>query len=158
MSKLDIVFYYNNCRDLPAFKIFHNTAINDYNYWLISKYNAFDIDVYLLLDSIESNIIALDWDNTISSDIELYQQLIKEWRKAGFEPIVCSLREDDNENRTEIRKKLEDETIPLHLTNGIAKLKFMMQQNLSVHLWLDDFFPAICQCNNQLVRRNGIDY
>lgn len=158
MSKLDITFYYNNQRDLPAFKVFHNTAINDYNYWLISEYNAFDIDVYLLLDNIESNIIALDWDNTISADTLLYRQLIHEWRKIGFEPVVCSLREDDEENRNEMYQQLNDTSIPLYLTNGVAKLKFMMKKKLSVHLWIDDFFPGICKFDNQLVKRNGIDY
>jgi len=158
MSKLDITFYYNNRRDLAAFQVFHQVAINEYNYWLISEYNAFNIDIYLLLDDLDSKIIALDWDNTISADTVLYQQLIQEWRKLGFTPVVCSLREDDEKNRNEMHQQLNDQSIALYLTNGIAKLKFMKKRGITVHLWIDDFFPGICKHNNQLVQKNGIDY
>lgn len=154
----DFTLYYNNHQNAQSFKIISEgiSARNDYQ--IINEYNAFDIDIYLLLDDQEAKTIAFDWDNTVGADPEFFSGLMDDFLKQGFDPVICSLRGPEQENIDEMVAKLNRRDIDIHLTDGVPKLKYMKHHDCRVNLWIDDFFPAICKYGNSLLARNNIDY
>lgn len=123
---------------------------------VVDFYDEFLIDVYSLLDKPQSKHIAIDWDNTINADQDFFKQLIKHFQAAGYLPFVCTLRAPDKENIAEISAILENANIPLFLTNGRPKREFMRKQGVDVHLWIDDFYPSICNDSCKLLLNNHI--
>ena len=154
----DFVMYYNNDRNSPAYKLISTEIANNHNYQIIHHYDEFLIDIYLLLGDPRANIIAFDWDNTVGADIPFFSYLIDRFRYAGFEPVICSLRGSEAENKEEMQDKLGRTDIDIHLTNGLEKFKYMKENKCFVNLWIDDFFPSICKHNNPLLTANNITY
>jgi hypothetical protein len=131
-------------------------SLRDRGHDLVETYDEFLIDVYLMLDKAKSKHIAIDWDNTISADQEYFKQLIRKFQVAGYTPFVCTLRAPDKDNIKEICEILDEAEIPIYLTDGKPKRKYMKKLGVKVHLWIDDFYPAICGDACRLLARNNI--
>jgi hypothetical protein len=125
---------------------------------IISEFDEFKIDAYVLADSFTSRVVAIDFDNTITADIDFYLDLIDSYRGHGWEPIICTLRDDMGDNLEEIHDKLHDSGIRVYTTDGKKKRAFMLHEGISVGLWIDDYFPGISQFGTPFLLNNGIDY
>lgn len=151
-----LTFYYSGNQKIESFQLLQ-TALDARGYDLVEFYNEFLIDVYTLLDSLESKYIAIDWDNTISADQEFFKELIKQFQSAGYTPFICTLRAPDRENIEEIQEVLEYSNIAIYLTDGHPKREYMKALDIDVHLWIDDFYPGICREACSLLTRNSIE-
>lgn len=150
-----LTFYYDAPENSGAMSVIHamlDGCVHD----LVEFYDEFLIDIYLMLDNRKSKHIAVDWDNTISADQEFFKQLIQEFQDAGYSPFICTLRAPDRENLKEIIGVLEALTIPIYLTDGKPKRKFMKDLGVKVHLWIDDFYPGVCGDSCKMLGRNNI--
>ena len=123
---------------------------------LVHKYDEFLIDIYLLLDNKKSNQIAIDWDNTISTDKPFFKELILKLQKTGFNPCICTLRAPDKEDREEIYGFLEETQIPIYFTDGKPKRRYLKNLGITIHIWIDDFYPGISLHSSKLLERNCI--
>jgi len=151
-----LTFYYMGPSGAHVVSIIEQ-SIRSRGHDLVDYYNEFLIDVYLMLDKVKSKHIAIDWDNTISADQDYFRCLIHEFQEAGYAPFVCTLRAPDKENIKEIIGVLEEAEIPIYLTDGKPKRKYMKDLGVKVHLWIDDFYPAICGDSCRLLKRNNIE-
>ncbi len=150
-----LTFYYDGLTGLkivPLIKAF----IKAQEHELTNNYDPFKIDVYILLDKKNSKYIAIDWDNTISADPQCFAMLINNLQKLGYRPFICTLRAPDEDNIKEIKALLDKTNIPIHLTDGQKKRKFMKKKGIKVHLWIDDFYPGICGDTSKLLIKNNI--
>lgn len=154
----DLVFYYHNRLPCAAFAILEAAIKKHGEHEIISTFDEFRVDQYVLADSSTSRIIAIDFDNTITADPDFYLSLIKVYRESGWEPIVCTLRDDMDDNLLEIRERLQGDGMRIYTTDGRKKRAFMLHQGISVGLWIDDYFPGIIQFGSPLLLRNGIEY
>lgn len=150
-----LTFYYRGASGTRVVDIVKE-SIRERGHDLVEVYDEFLIDVYLMLDKSRSTHIAIDWDNTISADQGYFRQLILKLQKEGYSPFVCTLRAPDKENIEEIVAVLEEAEIPIYLTNGKPKRKYLKKLGLRVHLWIDDFYPAVCGDACRLLKRNNI--
>lgn len=154
----ELVFYYQNKLPCAAFNVLEK-FIKEHGYHEItSTFDEFRVDQYVLADSPTSRIVAIDFDNTITADVDFYQGLIEAYRQCGWEPVVCTLRANEEPSLGEIREKLSGTDIRIYATDGKKKRAFMLYQGISVGLWIDDYFPAIIQFGTNLLLRNGIEY
>jgi len=151
-----LTFYYDAAGKSEALSVIHG-MLEGCVHETVSIYNEFLIDIYLMLDFPKSHHIAIDWDNTISADQEFFKQLIRNFQQAGYSPFICTLRAPDRENLREIIEVLEELTIPIYLTDGMPKRKFMKDLGVKVHLWIDDFYPGICGDSCKMLSRNNIE-
>jgi len=151
-----LTFFYNGDPKEAVFKLIQK-ALNQREHDLVDFYNEFLIDVYMLIDKRKSKHVAIDWDNTISADKDFFKALIKTLQNAGFKPFVCTLRAPDKENIAEICQILEKTNIPIYLTDGKPKRKYMKSLGVKVHLWIDDFYPGICGDSCKILAKNNID-
>jgi hypothetical protein len=150
-----LTFYRKGAKQAPAVSIVED-SLRERGHGLVDVYDEFLIDVYLMLDKAHSRHIAIDWDNTISADQVFFKALIKKFQMAGYSPFVCTLRAPDRENIKEICEVLDEAAIPIYLTDGKPKRKYMRKLGVKVHLWIDDFYPAICGDACSLLSRNNI--
>ncbi|WP_308874108.1 hypothetical protein [Thiothrix subterranea] len=89
----DLVFYYHNRLPCAAFTVLE-TAIKEHGeHELISTFDEFRVDQYVLADSATSRIIAIDFDNTITADPDFYLALIKRYRESGWNRscVLCAM-------------------------------------------------------------------
>jgi hypothetical protein len=140
-----LTLYYNGNNQKVSFYHLIEAMLEATGNYLVEFYNEFVIDIYILLDNPKSKYIAIDWDNTISADQIFFLDLIKQCQKAGYLPFICTLRSPDQENIIEIRSLLEKTNIAIYLTDGCDKYLYMKNLGVSVHLWIDDFYPGICR-------------
>lgn len=150
-----LIFYYDAPEDSDAMGVIHS-MLDDCVHELVDFYDEFLIDIYLMLDNRKSKYIAIDWDNTIGADQAFFKRLIHQFRGAGYSPFICTLREPERENLKEIIGVLEELMIPIYLTDGKPKRKFMKKLGVKVHLWIDDFYPGICGDSCKMLGRNNI--
>lgn len=154
----DLVFYYHRHPPCAAFSILE-TAIRAHGEHSITHvFNEFHIDQYALADSPTSRIVAIDFDNTITADPDFYLVLIQIYRERGWEPVVCTLRDNMEDNVREVRERLHDDGIRIYTTDGKRKRAYMLHEGISVGLWIDDYFPSVAQFGSPLFLRNGIEY
>ena len=152
-----LTYYYSGSRMARSIKIIE-AIIQKNGYKFADYYNEFLIDIYLLLDEPESKHIAIDWDNTISSDQDFYKEIIQAYMDGGYKPFICTLRAPDKDNIDELRGFLENVDVDIYLTNGKPKRKYMKKKGVKVHLWIDDFYPGIAPSDSKIFKRNKIDY
>ncbi|QTR50687.1 type II toxin-antitoxin system RelE/ParE family toxin [Candidatus Thiothrix anitrata] len=152
-----LVFYHRQ-NTHPAFNVLQNAIHINGEHQVSREFNEFLIDAYVLADSLTSRVIAIDFDNTITADIDFYLDLIDAYRNQEWEPVVCTLRDAMADNLNEIHEKLHDSGIRIYTTDGKRKRAFMLHQGISVGLWIDDYFPGISQCGTSFLLNNGIDY
>lgn len=153
--QIPITFYYHN-KLTDAFQLLKHAIQQSKCHVLTHNYNAFSIDVYALLDKYRSRTVSFDWDNTITADMEFYNKLIDTYIHHGWTPIICTLRAPTIENYTEIRHALKRDHIQIYATDGRSKQAYLKRHKINVHLWIEDYFPAICKEGCALLRQNGI--
>lgn len=154
----NLVFYYHNRLPCAAFTILEAAIKAHDEHKLISTFDEFRIDQYVLADSSTSRIVAIDFDNTITADPDFYLSLIQAYRENNWEPVVCTLRDDMDDNLLEIRERLQIDGMRIYTTDGKRKRAFMLHEGISVGMWIDDYFPAITPLGMPLLIRNGIEY
>lgn len=152
----ELVFYYNYPEKLNAFQILQESIHQHQLHSVTHILDEFLIDAYILVDKPDSRNIAIDFDNTITEDPDFYKELITQYRHGGWNPIICTLREDTEDDREEMARKLPDNDITIYFTNGTLKQTFMQNKGVNVCLWIDDYFPSISDCNSPFFMRNGI--
>ncbi len=150
--------YYNNDTQQASFKVLESLASKHSDFIISPEFNEFSCDVYALLDNPDSNIIAVDWDNTFTAYPEFYNALILKYLSLGFKPIICTLRSSEKDDVHEICEAMETGKVDICPTNGEPKQHYIKKnKGLSVNLWIDDFFPGIAQCESELIVKNGIE-
>lgn len=152
-----LVFYYRNKSPNQAFDILHNAIQLNEQHRLTEHYDEFLVDAYVLADDESSRIIAIDFDNTITADVDFYLNLIDAYRSAGWNPVICTLRDRSECDIEEMKALLYDVPIEIYTSGGNPKQEYMLAQGICVNLWIDDFFPGICPEGCQLLLNNGID-
>nr|CAA6829273.1 MAG: Unknown protein [uncultured Thiotrichaceae bacterium] len=153
----DLVFYYHDKSPNQAFDIFQNAIQFSEQHRLTEHYDEFMVDVYVLADNKSSRTIAIDFDNTITADVNFYLNLIDAYHAAGWTPIVCTLRDRSESNIEEMKRLLYDVPIEIYTCGGNPKQEYMLAQGIDVNLWIDDFYPGICPEGCQLLSNNGIN-
>lgn len=150
--------YYNNDILQASFKVLESLVTSRSEFIISPEFNEFKCDVYVLLDNPQSNIVAIDWDNTFTAHPHFYNELIVAYLDAGFKPIICTLRSSDTEDVHEICEVMHTGNIEICPTNGKLKQAYIKQhKGFSVNLWIDDFFPGIASCESDLISKNGIE-
>lgn len=153
-----LVFYHRPHNSHPAFEVLKTVIKINGEHRIIREFNEFLVDQYAMADSPTSRVIAIDFDNTITADVDFYLDLIDAYRNHDWEPIICTLRDDLHGNLEEIHDKVHDAGIKVYTTDGKRKRAFMLHEGISVGLWIDDYFPGISQCGTSFLLNNGIDY
>jgi len=150
--------YYHNDLQQAAFKVLNTVASYYKECCIHPEFNEFNCDVYVLLDQLYSNIIAIDWDNTFTAHPDFYHHLIDHYLTIGFQPIICTLRDDHEEDIEDIHNVIQHHSIPIFPTSGQLKQPYMQKRGIAVNLWIDDFFPCIANCDSDLIINNGIQF
>ena len=151
-----LTFYYQGSPKASGFQII-KSLLENRGHDLIDHYDEFLIDIYVLLDNKKSKHIAIDWDNTIGADPEFFKKMILRFQESGYEPCICSLRQPDKESWTEITDFLESTSIPIYMTDGQPKRRYLKKLGLKVNLWIDDFYPGISRHSSKLFTKNNIE-
>lgn len=150
-------FYYNNDTHHASYQILASAVAARSNFAVTPIFNEFKCDVYVLLDDPTSNVIAVDWDNTFTAHPRFYNKLIRSYLEAGFKPIICTLRGDQEEDVHDICELMDTGSVEICPTDGKYKRSYIKQKNgVSVNLWIDDFFPGISDCSCELMLNNGV--
>ena len=149
--------YYNNDKQQASFQVLESVVATRPDFVVSTVFNEFKCDVYVLLDNPQSNVIAVDWDNTFTAYPDFYNKLIYAYLGAGFKPIICTLRGDQKEDVHDICELMDTGKVEICPTNGEYKRQYIKQKKgVSVNLWIDDFFPGISDCSSDLMLKNGI--
>ncbi len=151
-----LTFYYQGTPNASGLQII-KSLLENRGHDLVDFYDEFLIDIYIIFDKKKSKHIAIDWDNTIGADPEFFKKMIVHLQDSGYKPCICSLRQPDKESWNEITDFLELTSIPIYLTNGRPKRRYLKKLGLKVHLWIDDFYPGISRCTSKLLEKNNIE-
>ena len=153
----ELTFYHRQKKYNPAFEILQSAIQHSKKHRLTKTFDEFAIDIYTLSDAVDSRIVAIDFDNTITADVDFYLNLIDTYREQDWEPVVCTLRDKTPENLVEIRQSLRDRDIKIYSCGGHPKQETLLSRGIKVSLWIDDYFPSICPYGCKLLLQNGID-
>ena len=153
-----LVFYHRNQLKHPALSVLQAAIQVNGEHRITTQFNEFLVDVYVLADSLTSRVIAIDFDNTITADLDFFLYFIDSYRAHNWEPVVCTLRDAMDDNLEEIQDKLHDTGIRIYTTDGKRKRAYMLHEGISVGLWIDDYFPGISQCGTAFLLNNGVTY
>jgi len=149
--------YYKNDKQQKSFQVLESLVSTRSNFTISPVFNEFKCDVYVLFDNPQSNIIAIDWDNTFTVHPKFYNKLIYAYLEAGFKPIICTLRGSDAEDVHEICELMDAGDVEICPTSGEHKRSYIKQKKgMNINLWIDDFFPGIADCDCDLMLKNGI--
>lgn len=91
-------------------------------------------------------VIALDFDDTLTADPELFRRLVDDALNFGHLVYIVTARRDTQENRDEISQYLAQyqyPDIPAIYTGLTAKKLFMDRRGILVDIWVDDNPEAI---------------
>ena len=88
-------------------------------------------------DADGKKLIAVDFDNTISSDIEFWHQFIRLAKASGHSVIVATGRQNTDQNRAELNKALPKDTV-VHFCGASAKREYLRKQGVEPDIWIDD--------------------
>lgn len=152
----ELVFYYRNKSPNPAFGVLHNAIRINEKHKLTEFFDEFLVDAYVLTDDEVSRTIAIDFDNTITADVDFYLDLIDAYRSADWNPVICTLRDKTESDIAEMKGLLYDVPIEIYTCGGRPKRDYLLAQGISINLWIDDFFPGICAYGSELLINNGI--
>jgi len=75
--------------------------------------------------------IAIDYDDTITSDPETWAKVIELLRQK-HDVLCCTFR-------TPAKAALIELPIPVYATDGVAKAEYMRNQGVWVDIWIDDW-------------------
>ncbi|MEZ5537223.1 MAG: hypothetical protein R3F02_16555 [Thiolinea sp.] len=151
-----LVFYYHEKSPNPAFDVLYDAIQLSERHKLTEYYDEFLVDAYVLADDKSSRTIAIDFDNTITADVDFYLNLIDAYRAADWNPVICTLRDKTESNIEEMKTLLYDVPIDIYTCGGNPKREHLLAQGMRINLWIDDFFPGICPHDCQFLSSNGI--
>lgn len=85
-------------------------------------------------------LIAIDFDDTLTVDPELWAAFIAIARVKRHRLIVVTCRRDTEENRELVSDWLQENglDIGVHFTSLGSKLDYMKKRGLEVDIWIDD--------------------
>jgi len=81
-------------------------------------------------------IVAIDFDNTITLDVALWQDIIGRFQAHHWTPIVVTARRHTLENAKEIQKTIG--FLPILFTDMKPKRQYAKEKGYSVDVWIDD--------------------
>lgn len=85
-------------------------------------------------------VIAIDFDDTLTKDSELWREFIRICR-IGHHKIICvTCRRNTAGNQDVIERwmKSQDCNIPVYFSNLNSKLELMNKLGIKVDIWIDD--------------------
>tara|TARA_B100002049_G_scaffold180623_1_gene137561 strand:- start:23480 stop:23803 length:324 start_codon:yes stop_codon:yes gene_type:complete len=82
-------------------------------------------------------LIALDWDDTISNDVEGFREFVSLFRRRGHEFIIVTIRPPSQPNEDVLAFSMK-EGIPVIFTNGKQKAAVCKDAGYQVDVWVDD--------------------
>lgn len=82
-------------------------------------------------------IIAIDYDETYTKDPILWDAFIKNAISRGH-TVYCVTARGEKYGGDEVKQDLGNLVHGCYFTDGKQKEKFMLQNNIFVHVWIDD--------------------
>ena len=84
--------------------------------------------------------IAIDFDETITRDAELWRQFIDIAKSAGHRVICVTCRRNTMDNREFIKGYCESHfiNVPIYFTDLNSKIEHMRARDIHVDIWIDD--------------------
>lgn len=89
-------------------------------------------------------IISIDYDDTFTSDKQLWSGIIDDIQAADNEVVCVSYRFDSKENRDLLKTELPDDVFVM-LTGGKAKEPHARSMGVIVDIWIDDKPETVTQ-------------
>lgn len=88
-------------------------------------------------DSFENKkVISIDYDETFSLDVNLFLNVAKLLKSAGFDVICCTCR--NIKFKDEKLQFIEDSGIKCYFTSGKSKKEYLLKRGIVVSVWIDD--------------------
>lgn len=81
--------------------------------------------------------IGLDYDETVTADPHLWQQVVQLFLRAGHQVSLVSIR-PLNQPNTDLIEFSCACGIPMFTTNGMQKAPYMAAEGCPVDIWIDD--------------------
>ncbi len=85
--------------------------------------------------------IGLDWDQTISADVDFWFEFIDLAIKHGHKVLIVTCRRGDEEDVQECRHHIA----PTYFTAGSSKSWYMEQEGVKIDIWVDDSPESVWQ-------------
>lgn len=85
--------------------------------------------------------IAIDYDDTITADPELFSLIIRYFQLAKHRVFCITARNATLANSMEIKetfRRLEIVDVPVHFTGGEPKIEYAKRNALAIDIWIDD--------------------
>jgi len=88
----------------------------------------------------ESQLIAIDYDDTFTADMGLWSEFIRLAKKRGHSVVCVTARQESTENVDDMNQWFRhwDCMIPIVFANNGSKVWTMEQRGQSVDIWIDD--------------------
>lgn len=77
-------------------------------------------------------IISVDYDDTYTSDPELYESFIKQAQARGHCVVMVTFRNKDKHPITDVK------SVEIFYTNGMLKADYMNSVGVMPDIWIDD--------------------
>lgn len=87
-----------------------------------------------------SLLIAIDFDDTLTADPELWRNFIESAKKLGHRIVCVTARRDTDDNRETVDSWMHEHGIELYtyFTGLASKIDHMAKIGLKVDIWIDD--------------------
>jgi hypothetical protein len=85
-------------------------------------------------------IIAIDFDDTLTSDPNIWRPFVEKARERGHSVYCVTCRRNTSENYEDIDNWMDENDIqlPIVFTNLRSKRNAMLNRGLNVDIWIDD--------------------
>ncbi len=85
-------------------------------------------------------LIAIDFDDTLTMDSELWRSFIRSASVLGHRVVCVTARRDTDDNNETIRSWMESHGIDLRVYYSAlgSKVEYMAKRGLKVDIWIDD--------------------
>ena len=80
--------------------------------------------------------LSLDYDDTYTRDPKLWNHFVVLARAAGHKVYVVTLRRPDEGGP--VKEALENKVDGIFFCSYAAKSKYMYEQGINIHVWIDD--------------------
>ena len=88
--------------------------------------------------------IGLDWDETVTEDVDTFMQLITLFRSAGHAVFIVTARAPENAKKCEqVLAEYNLGDVPVYGTTYRAKMPFMKAAGVRIDVWIDDHPPRL---------------
>jgi hypothetical protein len=85
-------------------------------------------------------LIAIDLDDTLTADSELWRAFIETASKLGHRCICVTARRDTEGNNDTVDQWMQSHAIslPVYYTGLRSKIEYMAERGVHVDIWIDD--------------------